>query len=211
MPEPQSTKLKINIFSKEWDIDLSQPCPDDLMETNFRWQKYISVSVIREIARRKWWTIKHINTNKTEVNGSIVYESRIIITIDWVDCFWEAFDSHPISSIWKTMFPNVARMQALAVKNALKWKYAFFETDLLTAEQIGEKWIWEWVVPVTKNTTGEDNKFKELEDAIKNAQAAAGLSQVSAMITKEAQLWTITSQQKADLIKLYNERYAQLW
>lgn len=196
----------INIYGKTHTINLDNVCPEDLMETNFKKQTYISVSVIREIARVKWWRIKTIDIRDKQIDSdkTTMFTCNVTIDIDWEELHWVASDTYPTSQLSKTCFPNVARIQALAIKNALKRKFRFFEADLLTAEQTSEKWL-----DLPSVVTGEESSV--IKTALLNKINAAITKVQLASIADEVRLAyeakKLSSDDKATVQAAYNKKY----
>lgn len=211
--------IQIDIYWVRHSIDLDQVCPKELMETNFKWQSYISISVIREIARVKWWTIKYNNVSSKEIDGGkttmFTWEIHLAIWPSPDDIlFGVASDTYPTSQLSKTCFPNVARIQALAVKNALKRKYRFFETDLLTAEQASEKGL-DTIVTKTvgqKDTTqtADGNIKTTIIEAINSATSKNDFNTIATEIMSLYEQWRLSTQDKADIQIVYNKKYNTL-
>lgn len=216
-------KVQIDIYWVLHSIDLWQVCPKELMETNFKGQSYISVSVIREIARVMWWVIKYNNVSSKEIDWgkTTLFTWEVQIKVWDTDndiLFWMASDTYPTSQLSKTCFPNVARIQALAVKNALKRRYRFFETDLLTAEQASEKGLdipttvtkTVWAKTTASATTDNSDTKKLIIDAVNAATAKSDFSTIATEITSLYEQWKLTPAEKAEIQIVYNKKYNTL-
>lgn len=198
--------FQISIYGKNHTINLDHVCPEELMETNFKKQSYISISVIREISRVKGWKIGKIWVSSEQIDwwATTMFSCYVTINIDWEELNGMAADTYPTKQLAKTCFPNVARIQALAVKNALKWKYRFFEADLLTAEQVGEKGL-----DVPTIATGDESKWVK-ESFISRINAAitkVQLAQVSDEIRLAYESKKLSSDDKAIVQAAYNKKY----
>lgn len=111
------------------NIDLSKPCPPDLLERNYSGQEYIPAEVVRAVIRQLNYDVEESISANTFLDWVIV-SAKVRITdennrvVEWV-----AQDFLLGAKSTKTMFPQTARIVALAIKNALKYKYRFFEWE----------------------------------------------------------------------------------
>lgn len=115
---------------------------------------------------------------------------------------WVANDIYWIKWLSRSCFPNAARMQALAIKNALKRKYKIFEWDYLTEEQMAEK---KWVQ--AERTSTAPSPFLSLKAAIE-AAAPTAMSALMQQIVQASWAWLLKPEEARELRALYNNKVA---
>lgn len=155
--KPELWQLEIVLL--QWgkvNIDLSKPCPEELLEKNYSWQEYIPAEIVRWIIRELDYDVEERISTQTFMD-SIVVSARVKITDDnGRSIEWVAQDTLVGNKAMKTMFPQTARIVALALKNALKYKFRFFEWEFTQDAEATDS------ISVEANSSETANTFAEL-------------------------------------------------
>jgi len=203
--------VTVNYKGKEHVIDLYWQIDSTLLEKDYRWNLYINIALVREIARTLWWTIDYIDTTITPLSttpGKEQLHTSADVSVSIPD--WEAThtyrgkadDIYALSSLSRSCFPNMARVQALAVKNALKRKYPFFEADYLDIEAMGERWI---ISAETKEELQADwwEKYNDIRKSLINSKSLAELRTASLAIKESHDKWELDATEYVWLKKIF--------
>ena len=223
--------LKVNYKWKIYEIDLDWQIQKELLEKDYNWNFYINIALVREIARTLWWSISEIKTSMEEMWKNAkwdtlihthcevrVYIPKAFKDEEWKwqskELHWVADDLYRLDWLSRSCFPNMARVQALAVKNALKRVYPFFEADYLQAEDLAERWL---IDQQTKDslTSKTENKditvYQILEWRIKEAAKKIDMASIVQDIKKAYDGKYITGDEFKELKWLYSTKYDSLW
>ncbi len=218
--------FKVNYKGKTYDINLFWQIQKELLEKDYNWNLYINIALVREIARQLWRSISEIKTSvnplwlKDKFWNDLVHthcEARVYIPDVWIkdndwntiskELHWVSDDLYKVDWLSRSCFPNMARVQALAVKNALKRAFPFFEADYLQAEDLAERWI-------ISNETANDVKssqYNVMASKIKEAEKKVDLSLLAWEIKKAYDEKKLSGEEFKWLKALYSEKYNSLW
>lgn len=133
MATKKTNLIKINREWKQKEINLAERCPKTMGKINQQKQWFIPATLVREIQRAVGFVItdkqmdhKFVNTE----NGvDIVMSASVVVEVDWVSYSWYALSALRYSAIAKSWFGQPWRIVSVAIKDALKQCYAFFEGD----------------------------------------------------------------------------------
>ncbi len=133
MATKKTNLIKINREWKQKEINLWERCPKTMGKINQQKQWFIPATLVREIQRAVGFVItskqmdhKFVNTE----NGvDIVMSASVVVEVDWVGYSWYALSALRYSAIAKSWFGQPWRIVSVAIKDALKQCYAFFEGD----------------------------------------------------------------------------------
>lgn len=207
--------FKVNYKWEVYEINLHWQIQKELLEKDYNGNLYINIALVREIARIQWWTIDYIDTTLNPISHKDKYWNDLVhthceVTVClwwWERCHWVADDLYKIDWLSRSCFPNMARVQALAIKNALKRFFPFFEADYLQAEDLAERWL-------ISNETAQkitSSESSQLTKKIQDAQKKVDLSLVAWEIKKAYDDKKIDWEEFKNLKALYSEKYNSLW
>ncbi len=129
------TNLEIQVGDEIVNVDLTKQCPQDLLETaKYVATPYIPIKLIRKIGRKLWRKVV-VENCKYEITWSgmlIQYQVKVITEDDIYD--GEAIDFIGANSVKKSLDGQSSRVKALAIKDALKWVYPFFDINFDEAD-----------------------------------------------------------------------------
>lgn len=218
-------KLKVNYKWKIYEIDLHWQIQKELLEKDYNWNFYINIALVREIARTLWWSISEIKTSMEEMWHNSKWdalihthcEARVYIPNAFMNAdnewqskelHWVADDLYRLDWLSRSCFPNMARVQALAVKNALKWVYPFFEADYLQAEDLAERWL---IDENTKKELTKENMYDKLHKRIDEATKKSDMALIPQLIKKAYEDKGLSSYEFDELKDFYSTKYSTLW
>ena len=211
----ESLNLKVNYKWELYDIDLFWQIQKELLEKDYNGNLYINIALVREIARQLGWRIQYINTSMEPMlqnkywDNLIHTHSEVTISIkDVWDLHWVADDLYKVDWLSRSCFPNMARVQALAVKNALKRAYPFFEADYLKAEDLAERWL---IDKASAKDLWVNDTYNQLHKTIESAEKKVDLSSIVWQIKAAYEDWNLTWDEFKDLKSFYSAKYNSLW
>ena len=128
-----SEVIEVVVDWKKEKIDLWQKCPKHLGKFNQQKQWFVPATLVRAIMRATGIVVTNKEMEHKFLNGDngvdIVMSARVTVDINWVPYSWYALSAMRYSAIAKSWFGQPWRIVSVAIKDALKQKYAFFEGD----------------------------------------------------------------------------------
>ena len=196
--EVRTTELTTEI--RLWDefvtVDLMKQCPQDMLATaTYVAKPYIPIKLIRKIARNFWWTVNVVSHQHNITGDGIIMSYDVIVEIGDKAYNWTATDYVAGKSVRKSLDGQSSRIKALAIKDALKWAYPFFDINFDEADDAEYKQkiaieTDEPLVPTEKpDTNGETTAPAELDAPVATATKQK-VTQLDAII---AQMWRMKS------------------
>ncbi len=180
-------------------LDLNKKVPFDLLKKNYKGQTYIAAPLVRAICLglKIWPTNIQSNT--------FMWDSWVIVSvsldIDWVS--WFAQDYIGGKSVAMAMMANSAKVVALAIKAALRFKYPFFEGEWFEDA--------EWIMPEVEAEPVKveiDSGVDGYTKWIANAKTATDLNKIGVSLAKDTAL---SKDAKKNLRALYVKKNKELW
>lgn len=220
--------LKVNYKGQVYEIDLNWQIQKELLEKDYNGNLYINIALVREIARQLGWSISEIKTSmepmlQNKFWDNLIHthcEARVYIPDTWKkdsewniiskELHWVADDLYKVDWLSRSCFPNMARVQALAVKNALKRAFPFFEADYLQAEDLAERWLIDWKT-AKELWWWQATTYQKMEFMIDMVEKKADMSWIAEAIKQAYDKKEISWDEFKRLKELYSNKYNSLW
>jgi hypothetical protein len=195
----KGTIVEIVYDGNRTEVDLSKSVPFELLRKDYRWMTYIPAPLMRAVCLA-------LGIYPTEIEHQLhmwdtwVFTS-VSLKIDWIA--WYAQDYYGGKKIATSTMPLSARLVALAIKSALKFKYPFFEWESFEdAEQLD-------LAPDKKEVLHEKKWMIDSIDgyrlSISKAKTSAQLTKVGQKLSQDESIWSSDKQMLKDLYVKQNK------
>ncbi len=208
--KPVDNKVKIRMNWEEIELDLDKQCPKELLATaKYVAMPYMTIKMIRKIARAKGRRVEIVE-RKHEVTATgmiLAYTVKVILGYVNPMLMWpttmedkvfegSAMDFIAGKAVSKSLDGQNARVKALAIKDALKRKFPFFDINLDEADE-------------AMNTKRDDASFTPVPTTTKTTTVAAATAKAPVSTTAPATAWvnprldTMSTFKTMDSLKSY--------
>jgi len=203
--------ITINYKWADIEIDLSKQCPTELLEeSDYIKKPYLPIKLIRAIGRVLGMKISVDDMKYQTTNtGLLLYYDVFVGIGDDVATKGTAMDFIKATAVAKSMDGQNARVKALAIKDALKRVYPFFDLEFDVEEVEPDKKADDFFDNTPKKEETKIDNSKELATIIAKINEFEDLDKLKIFLKDNKDKFT-DKKNRASIIDVYRKKEAEL-